>query len=161
MKRNFFNIFLLLLFTSVGCSEEEPLFTTRIHELYLNSSERVTINGTTLELHAYLWRDFMPVSPPDGQPLRSINWLVDVDSIEVPGYIHLAEQFVIYGDSLWNAPYTEGYIMPQPYVVERMSTGGPKWDPFVEVTVMAKVIDSSTGAAYLLKREKQLIHRTD
>jgi len=158
-------ILALTILFATGCSDDEPsnwrIDQPRINELLIISSEQETIDGTTLELHAYLWRDFMPISPPDGKNLISINWLVDVDSVAIPNHIILSEQYVIYGDSLWTAPYTEEERETQPYVIERVSIEGPKWGPNVEVTVIAKVVDSITSSEYFLIRDNQPIERTD
>ena len=155
----------LTLLIAIGCSDDESsIWKTdkqKINELLNLSSERVSIDGTTLELHAYLWRDFMPISPPNGKNLISINWLVDIDSVKIPNHILLSEQYVIYGDSLWTSSYTVEDRETQPYVIEGVSRGGPKWGPNVEVTVIAKIVDSNNSFEYFLIRENQPIGRTD
>ena len=157
-------LILTILFT-IGCSDDEPIKwkidKQRINQLLNMSSERTTIDGTTLELHAYLWRDFMPASPPNGKNLISINWLVDVDSVAIPDNIILSEQYVIYGDSLWTASYTQEQRETPPYGIKRISRDGPKWGPNVEVTIIAKIVDSNTNLEYFLIRDNQPIERTD
>ena len=155
----------LTLLLNAGCSEDEQpnwsIDKAKINELLNLSTEQISIEGTTLELHAYLWRDFMPISPPDGKDLISINWLVDVDSVAIPSNILLSEQYVINGDSLWTTSYTNELRETQPYLVERISRDGPKWGPNIEVTVIAKVVNASTKLEYFLIRENQQILRTD
>uniref|UniRef100_UPI004048E0EA hypothetical protein n=1 Tax=Roseivirga sp. TaxID=1964215 RepID=UPI004048E0EA len=163
--RTFGLILTLTLLLNSSCSEDEQpnwsIDKAKINKLQNSSNEQVTIEGTTLELHAYLWRDFMPISPPDGKNLISINWLVDVDSIAIPTNILLSEQYVINGDSLWSTSYTNEIRETQPYLVERVSRDGPKWGPNIEVTVIAKVIDTNTKLEHFLIRENQQILRTD
>ncbi|WP_445723928.1 MULTISPECIES: hypothetical protein [Bacteroidota] len=163
--RTFGLILTLTLLLNSSCSEDEQpnwsIDKAKINKLLNSSTEQVTIEGTTLELHAYLWRDFMPISPPDGKNLISINWLVDVDSIAIPTNILLSEQYVINGDSLWSTSYTNEIRETQPYLVERVSRDGPKWGPNIEVTVIAKVIDTNTKLEHFLIRENQQILRTD
>jgi len=165
MKILRFKILVLALLLTIGCSDDElsswRVDQKRINELLNLSSEQATIDGKTLELHANLWRDFMPISPPNGRNLISINWLVDIDSIAIPNYIMLLEQNVIYGDSLWTASYIKEERETQPYIIERVSIEGPKWGPNVEVIVIAKVVDSNTSSEYFLIRENQTIGRTD
>lgn len=103
----------------------------------------------------------MPISPPDGNKLISINRLVDIDSVSIPGNISLAEQYIINGDSLWTTLYTNETRKTQPYIIERVSKGGPKWGPNIEVTVIAKVVDANTNSEYFLIRENQLIERIE
>jgi hypothetical protein len=165
MKMLRFKILALTLLLTIGCSDDElPSWRVdqqRINELLNMSSEQATIDGTTLELYSYMWRDFMPISPPNGKSLTSINWLVDIDSVAIPNHIMLSEQYVINGDSLWTASYTEEERETQPYVIERISREGPKWEPYVEVIVIAKVVDSNTNSEYFLIRDNQTIERTD
>jgi hypothetical protein len=159
-----FLLTLTLLLNSSCLEDEQPNWSidkAKIIELLNSSTEQISIEGTTLELHAYLWRDFMPISPPDGKNLISINWLVDVDSIAIPPNIVLSKQYIINGDSLWETSYTNEIRETQPYLVERVSRDGPKWGPNIEVTVIAKVVDSSNNSEHFLIREKQQILRTD
>lgn len=163
--RNLVSLVSFIFLLSSGCTEEEqPDFRidkAKINELLSLSTEQITINETTLALHAYLWRDFMPISPPDGKNLISINWLVDVDSVAIPSNIILSEQYVINGDSLWAASYTNEIRETESYIIERVSREGPKWEPNIEVIVIAKVVDLNTNREYLLIRENQQILRTD
>ncbi len=155
----------LTLLLNAGCSEDEQanwsINKAKINELLNSSTEQISIEGTTLELHAYLWRDFMPISPPDGKNLISINWLVDVDSVAIPSTIVLSEQYVINGDSLWEPSYTNEIRETKPYLIERISREGPKWGPNIEVTVIAKVVDTSTNLEHFLIRENQQILKTE
>lgn len=165
MKTLRFIIFTLIILLSVSCSDDEipnwRVDQQRINELLSMSSEQITIDGTALELYSYLWRDFMPISPPNGKDLISINWLVDVDSVAIPNSIILSEQYVIFGDSLWTTSYSQEQREIQPYIIERISRDGPKWGSNVEVTVIAKIVDSNTNSEYFLIRDNQLIERTD
>ena len=159
-------VFLVIL--CLSCEEKPAERTTNwridgplVAQLQNGSGQSITIDEKTFELHAYLWRDFQPISPPDGKELLSINWLVDTDSVNVPNHIALSEQFVIHGDSIWTANYTDEKRQSPPYVQERVSRNGPKWGPDLEVTVIAKVTDLSTGAGYYLRRDHVTIGRTD
>jgi hypothetical protein len=158
-------LLLTTLFLNIGCAEEEEaswsIDKVKINELLNASTEQLTIDGNTLELHAYLWRDFMPISPPDGKDLVSINWLMDVDSVNIPASIQLLEQYVINGDSLWRDSYTDEIRETEPYILERVSRNGPKWGPNIEITVVAKIIDTHTNTEHFLIRENQPILRTD
>jgi len=113
-----------------------------------------------LELHAYLWRDFMPICPPNGRNLVSVNRLVDMDSVRIPDNIILSQQFVINGDSLWVAEYKLEERETKPYIIEKISVNGPKWATDIVVKVIVKVIDLNDNSEYYLRREKQPIQRT-
>lgn len=151
---------LLLLFV-FACSEDEgtdvKVDRKQIDKLYSLATEEVTIGGITLRLYVYLQRDFMPSLPPSGSPLASVNWLVDIDSTDIPDHILLSQQYVIYGDTLWVADYADQQRESPPYVIDKVSLDGPRWGPGVEVTVVVRVVDTTNGREYYLIRENQLI----
>lgn len=165
MKSLRITILTLSVLLATSCSDDEPLNwkidKQRINELITMSNQQVTIDGTTLELYTYLQRDFMPIAPPDGRGLASVNWIVDVDSIAIPETVILSEQYVINGDSLWTATYKNDQRETPPYIIEKTSINGPKWQPNIEVTVIAKVIDSRDNSEYYLIKDRQQIQRTE
>jgi hypothetical protein len=119
------------------------------------------VDGTHYILEAFLWRDFMPVCPPDGQPLIAANYLVNLDSVAVPERFDLIRQYVIMEDSVWVAGYSGTAYSPAVYKIARKSTNGPKWGPFITVDVIARVRDSETHTDHLLQCDSVLIIRTD
>jgi hypothetical protein len=157
-----FVLFTVFVFSSC---EDDPadwgIDREKVEELINSSSDVITIDEKDFELHAYLWRDFMPMSPPNGKELIAINWLVDMDSLDIPDHISLSKQYVIHGDSIWMADYANEIREPRPYVLERISRDGPKWGPDIKVTVVAKVVDLRNGSEYYVRRRDQLIERTD
>ena len=92
-----------------GCEKSEIPNVKVDKDLILELKSKVVstaiINSHNYFLDAYLWRDFMPISPPDGKPLISINWLISADSTAIPQNIELKQQYVIYGDSVWITDY--------------------------------------------------------
>jgi hypothetical protein len=132
-----------------------------ISELKSKAVDVVTIDAQVYFLDAYLWRDFMPISPPNGKPLISINWLIRTDSTSIPIDIVLKQQFVIKGDSVWIADYTNESHQTLDYKQERVSRNGPKWGPKIYVDVIAKITDTKTSCDYYLRRDKVFISRTD
>ena len=132
-----------------------------IQELDSKVMKVATINSHDYFIDAYLWRDFMPMSPPNGNPLVSINWLISADSSAIPDNIKLEQQYVIYGDSIWIANYDNVTHQTPEYKIEKVSIDGPKWGPFVHVDVIAKISDSNTKLDYYLKLKGAHILRTD
>ncbi len=150
-----------------GCEKDEfpnvKVDKDLILELKSKFVSTVTINSHSYSIDAYLWRDFMPISPPNGKPLISINWLISADSSAIPDNIVMTHQYIIYGDSVWIANYEDEAPPPSTpdYKIEKISRNGPKWGPFVYVDVIAKISNTKTNQDYYLKREKVLILRTD
>jgi hypothetical protein len=132
-----------------------------ILELYDKSVDTIMISTHRYILDAYLWRDFMPISPPDGQPLSSINWLIDIDTLDIPLNIDLKEQYVIYNDSIWIADYEDEIHTTPSYKIEKISRNGPKWGPKIYVDIVSKIHDSNTNTDYFLKLKNIYIKRTD
>jgi hypothetical protein len=124
--------------------------------------ESLTIGANSFVLETYLWRDFMPVSEPDGSPMIAINWLVDVNSNAIPDNIDLMKQYVFYEDMVWEVGYTDE-VPPSVFdhKIEKISRGGPKWGPRIHVDVVAEVRDSSTGQSHYIMCPNALVERTD
>lgn len=125
--------------------------------------ETLTIGSNTFVLGAYLWRDFQPICPEDGQPMTSLNHLVDVGMVDIPDNISMIKQYVFYGDLVWVADYDEDVILPDfpKYKQERISSGGPKWGPEVYVDVISQIYDSDTGESYFIECKAAHVGRTD
>ena len=133
-----------------------------ISELNSKSYDTLIIESNKLVLDAYLWRDFMPISPSDGKAMISINWLRDIDSTEILDNIDLIEQYVIYNDSIWIAEYENETSTTQPdYKIEKISREGPKWGPKIYVNVISKVRDSNTNNDYYIRIKNIYVERTD
>ncbi|MDA9898308.1 hypothetical protein N9D69_01915 [Flavobacteriales bacterium] len=133
-----------------------------IMQLNSKSYDTLIIESNKLVLDAYLWRDFMPISPPDGKTMISINWLRDIDSTEILDNIGLIEQYVIYNDSIWIAEYENETSTTQPdYKIKKRSREGPKWGPNICVDVISKICDSNSNNDYYIKIKDIYVERTD
>ena len=129
-------------------------------ELNNKATSSIIIDAHNYFLDTFLWRDFQPISPPNGKPLISINWLIRADSNAIPANIKLKLQYVIYGDSVWIADYTNETHPTPDFKQEKVSRNGPKWGPYVPVNVIAKITDTIAHLDYYLKRSTY-IGRTD
>ncbi len=129
----------------------------------LTAPDTVTINKTKLILETYLWRDFMPISPPDGKPLRAVIKILPVNSETLPKNIIADKLWIIHKKEIWeeSLPVKKSESSDEPLSkLEKVASGGPKWEPGDSVTVVVQLKDGS-GKAYLLKADNQMIHRTD
>jgi len=158
--------FLTLLFALLllGCEKYNDSSIKNIRfvpELGYDYDSIVSIDSKDYFLDAYLWRDFMPISPSDGKPLISINWLISKDSTAIPNNIELTQQFVIYDDLVWISQYENETRPSLDYKLERLSRNGPKWGPFITVKIVAKITDTKTKNNYYLKLDRVRILRTD
>lgn len=117
---------------------------------------QVSVDGKALVLGAELWRDFMPVSPPDGQPLVAVLQLRTQDGSPAPAGVALRQVYVVFSDQLWAAePRRE-----DPGSDRWVARNGPKWAPGARVDVVVR-LEGADGKAYLLRAPDVTIGRTE
>jgi hypothetical protein len=127
----------------------------------LDAPSRLTFGGHTYELQTYLWRDFMPISPPDGKPLVALGWLFETDSLAIPGDVTIDFLWVVNGDATWATEFSDEELPPQQdYILQRIARGGPNWGPGIAVDVVARV-HTGSGDSRLIIATRQMIGRTD
>lgn len=124
-----------------------------------NSLESLTINDNQLVLSTYLWRDFMPSPDADGNGSKMIcvNTLSTTDSVSILSSIQLKKQYIIKGNEIWTADYSE-FNQNQPFEKEGIVREGPKWGPDITVDVVCEF--ENNGTVYRIISKNQLIHKT-
>jgi hypothetical protein len=121
----------------------------------------ITVGAQKVALASYLWRDFMPSSPPDGKPLVAIFRLLAVGNGAVPTSLRIDAAWILFGDEVWSATITEERsVSATQSHYEAVARDGPKWGPGVNVDVIVRVRDAQ-GTAQLLRAPDQPIGRTD
>ena len=121
----------------------------------------VIVGRQTLVLVPFLWRDFMPVSPPDGKPLVAVLRVQANDGAALAATFHVDGAWVIYGAEVWAASVGEEKLAsPSTVYYEVVARDGPKWGPNVSVDVVVRIREPS-GSSQLLRAAAQLIRRTD
>lgn len=160
---------LLVLIPSLwlaGCS----LFDGRGHaavdtpslETLLNAPLTVEINGKELVLTTAMWRDFMPIAPPDGRGLFAIFHVVTTDSSDLPTDLQATAGFVIYGNDIWATRFTGEEPAPsddRPFQLVEFARNGPKFGPDVRVDAVIRLVDGA-GQQYHLRADDQYIGAT-
>lgn len=122
-------------------------------------SERVEVEGVPLILETYLWRDFMPIAPPDGQPLVAILRVRAADGSPLPAGLAIPSASVYYQGWQWaSAPQESPATGPS--LLEAVARGGPKWGPGVTVDVVVRLARGGSPPVSL-RASNQFIHRTD
>jgi hypothetical protein len=122
--------------------------------------EAVQIGGVKMRLSTFLWRDFMPVAPPDGEPLRALLSIVTADSSAFPAHLKADAAWVLNGRLAWATGVQESRRVPGEPVLEVFAEGGPKWGPGIEVDVVVR-LRAAGGKSWYLKARRQSIQRTD
>lgn len=131
-------------------------------ETLLTTPLTVEIGGQDLFLRTAMWRDFMPIAPPDGKPLIAIFYVVTSDSSTIPAGLTATAGFVVDGDDIWTTRFTGEQPAPsedQPFQLVEFARNGPKFGPDILVDAIVRLEDSS-GQRYLLRAEDQYIGAT-
>jgi len=129
----------------------------------LSSEDTITGEGRQLCLSTYLWRDFQPISPPDGKPLIALIHIIPTDTAQLPSTIITDAIWIIYGQQIWKSWFENENPPPDPYhpnSISKIARGGPKWGPGVYVTVVVRIKDRNNNSQ-LLRASNQMIYRTD
>lgn len=150
---------LLVLFINPGCQETDFLTPGISAEDLIQTPETLSIDGREFILESYLWRDFMPISPPDGKPLIAIIWIVASDSLAVPAQLEAGRIYVVFGEDVWESELAATGSSGEEYKLERIARNGPKWGPDVFVDVIVRVLVD--GDIHYLRASDQMIFRTD
>lgn len=132
------------------------------------AASRITLGGRTHELRAELWRDFMPIAPPDGRPLVAVIELVpamggEAGSDPAPAAsvdARIERTWVILGERAWTTDEVERRARATGGGLQFVVRGGPKWGPgeLVDVAIRLRL---GSGDARLLRSGGHRIGRTD
>ena len=148
-------IFLLIYYWPSPGSKWEYYIESGIY----TALEEVNIENITYSLETYMWRDFMPVSPPDGKPLIVIIKIHALDAEEFPLIITLERLWIINGLTISSTLATNEYKI-YGNTFQMIFRDGPKWGPGIMIDVVVK-LKSMDFNFYYLKAINQTIHRTD
>ena len=154
-------LFIIMVTVSLlGCKREE---TNKIEVLQKNSVDTLIVGSSSFILDACLWRDFMPVCPPDGEPMISINWLISTNLAKIPDNISMVKQYVFYDNEIWISDYENEAPTPSlpEHKMERISRNGPKWGPNIYVDVISQIHNSQNNEDYYIQRKNVYVSRTD
>jgi len=152
-----------LIFGLVGCAllvgDDGPSELSR--EELSSAPTLVRVDGKDLSLDTYIWRDFMPISPPDGKPLVAILRVRTNDGSSIPDGLKMPAAWIVNDSEVWDTLLDDEQPGPHPEnVLELVARDGPKWGPnlAVDVVVQLRLAD---GSKLLLKAVDQMIERTD
>lgn len=128
-----------------------------------SAPDTLTLGDQQLVLRTAMWRDFQPISPPEGKPLIALFWIYAADSTALPAGLTADAAWVVNGEEVWDTYFTDEEPPPgeqRPYQLYEVAREGPTWGPQIEVDAVVRVRDGD-GASYLLRAPAQRIGRTD
>jgi hypothetical protein len=149
--------------------ETAPISITELRK----APTRVVIDGRSLTLSAYLWRDFMPgtLSDPNGSPMMAVFKVATSDKKPFPSGVRIERAWVLFGEQVWEPgefdprkrdlrQSNDSRTCLDTPVCEVSARNGPKWGPNVYVDVVVRLIDKE-GQDHLLQATRQYVQRTD
>jgi hypothetical protein len=154
MQRISLAVGVLAALVACGATPTAPADVSRAQ--LASAPTRIVSAGVEFTLTAFLTRDFMPISPPDGKPLGGVLRIKTENGTPVPAGIVVTASWILFNSETWSASVEQrprAETRPNYEVIVR---DGPKWGPDVMVDVIVRVRDS-TGAELLLRAPKQLI----
>ena len=139
-----------------------------------NAPTEVDIDGRSLSLSAYPWRDFMPGSfnGPDGSPMMVVLKVATNDKKPFPSGVRLDRVWVLFGEQVWDTSKLRDQMKSPPDdkdswincsdspVCEVTARNGPKWGPDVFVDIVVRLTDKE-GQHHLLQIPKQCVNATN
>lgn len=120
-----------------------------------SAPETLDLPEQDYHLETELWRDFMPISPPDGKPLIAVVRLVS--DAPIPDNVKLVYLWVVSDGRVWATKFAEEPVVSG-NTIQGVARGGPKWGPDISVDVVVAV---KVGNEFrLVRAAKQLITAT-
>jgi hypothetical protein len=127
----------------------------------LSAPDTLRIGNQELVLSTFLWRDFQPVSPPNGKPLIALVFIETCDSSEISSKITSDALYIVNKNNVWKSFFTGEALPPdqvKPYRITEIARDGPKWDPHIYVEVVVRI--RTDNKMYLLRASEQYIEMT-
>ena len=140
----------------VGCGATPTVPSDVSRAQVASAPTRIVSDGVELTLTAFLTRDFMPISPPDGKPLGGVLRIKTENGTPVPAGIVVTASWILFNSETWSASVEQRLRADTAPNYEVIVRDGPKWGPDVVVDVVVRVRDSA-GAESLLRAPNQLI----
>ncbi|HYM81806.1 MAG TPA: hypothetical protein VEY91_10425, partial [Candidatus Limnocylindria bacterium] len=142
----------------MGCRSSAALPSRPLSQLR-SAPTTVTVGARTLALSAELWRDFMPISPPDGKPMIATLRIATEDGTGLPPGLKADSTWVLHGEHVWETLAVE----QEPRAagasrIEILAREGPKWGPEIQVDVVVRIVDAE-GRVSLLRAPNQNVAR--
>lgn len=120
--------------------------------------EELSIDGHTYFLNAGVARDFMPGSYENGSPMMGGSDLTDKDTLDMDNGIFLKKQYVVKGNEIWIADFSEVSLV-QSHVLRGTVRNGPKWGPDITVDIVCEF--QKNGTTYQIIAKSQTILKVE
>jgi len=153
---------LILTFLLIQCSNPVSSPSYIPIETLLAAPDTLNVENQSIVLKTYLWRDFQPISPPDGKPLIALVYIETPDSSSLPATLNPDAIYIVYNNQVWKSFFSTEERPPdelKSFRITKIARNGPKWGPNIYVDVIVRIMVGDK--VYLLRANAQYIGRTD
>ena len=144
----------------IACGSDDLSHQTPTSADLTSIPQRVVVAGESLMLETYIWRDFMPISPPGGRPMIAAISIKTTSAADFPTGLDADSIWLFKNGDTWATVFTDEDRPSDPFVLSKVARGGPLWEPGIAVDVVVR-LKNAGGQTWLIKAVNQTIHRTD
>jgi hypothetical protein len=123
------------------------------------SPESLIVDGVRYDVDAFLWRDFMPTTPPGGSGLKAAVVVTAPPGKSIPDGLHPLWLWARNKEAVWAAEL-EQQQGTSPDEIRLAAWNGPSWGPGIEVDLVLGVMTPG-GKLQLTAIRGVPIERTD
>lgn len=132
----------LVALLALGCSSQGPQTNPVLAANLRKAPTTVQVGEATLQLSAYLWRDFMPgpeMLAANGSPLMG-SFAIRTQSPAIHPPVTFDALWVVNGADIWTAKLENNPLAdPAPGTIPKIARNGPRWATGITVDVIAQV----------------------
>jgi hypothetical protein len=159
--RKFRPVLACMLVAASGCAQSGPTAPDSASPSTLTTAPTsLVVDGKMLTLGASLWRDFQPISPPDGKPMIAALQVQTGDGSAVPTTVIADTVWLVHGTEVWSGvPREERSRRDTAPIYELIVRDGPKWEPGTLADVVVQ-LRGANGRVSRLRATNQLVRGT-
>jgi hypothetical protein len=126
-------------------------------EKLIAAPEAVSIGSEECVLRTSMWRDFMPITEPDGRPLIAVVEVFNSSNVNISDKLNIDKLWIINGQEIWESELAYKSVGSRK---QRVARNGPKWGPNIKVDVVVRIVGEDKKE-YFLKASNQNIDRVE
>ncbi len=125
-----------------------------------NATATIIIDTVRIQISTYIWRDFQPITPPGGKPLRVKITLESQPPVSIHKMLQVIGVRLVSPEGTWSVTPDENTdFREHPGKLTFTLRNGPLWKPGEKVDVFVEV-RGKDGKIRILKAEQQPIQAT-
>ncbi|MFX1277382.1 MAG: hypothetical protein ACFFCE_12465 [Promethearchaeota archaeon] len=147
----------IIVMVNLKDSNSNPKWDYYVEPGIYTAQEEIHEGNIIYTLWTYIYRDFMPISPPGGKPLIAGIRVYANNVEDFPLTTKIERLWIIDGSKIKSTLATDE-VSIDGSIYEMVFRDGPKWGPGFEIDVVVKL--NSSLNIYYIKAINQYIHAT-